>query len=132
MRLFFPLITTVLFSGCSLIPERWVVDTSVLSNQQQIGVVKTEAQESTKEIILYANTERLGKVEVGQSKVTVLEILGLPGKLDDDRAMADRDEEDGVIQQVLYLRTSTNDFKGLRALIFKADRLVGIGWSAVN
>ena len=132
MRLFFLLITAVLFSGCSLIPERWDIDTSILSTQEQADVAKTAIQESTKEIILYSNTERLAKVEIGQSKVKVFEILGLPEKLDDDKALANRDEEDGVAQEVLYLKTSTDNFQDVRALLFKADKLVGIGWSAVK
>ena len=74
----------------------------------------------------------LAKVELGQSKVKVLSILGPSANLDTNKFLADQYEKDRESYQLLYFRTSVDGVEDVRAFLFKADKWVGIGRSEVD
>ena len=78
------------------------------------------------------DSARLATVELGQSKVKVLSILWPSAKLDTSKFLADQYEEGGESHQLLYFRTSVDGVEDVRAFLFKADKLVGIGRSEVD
>lgn len=132
MRLILTLLVTLSLSGCSLIPESWNLYRSPLLFEVQMDRVETESQESPKKIVLQLVTERFAKVELGQSKVEVLEILGPSVNLDSSKILSNLHKKNGDSHEMLYFRTRVDGVEDIRALLFKADKLVGIGWSAVN
>ncbi len=85
-----------------------------------------------KEIVLELDADQLAKVEVGQTKDEVLEILGPSANVDDGETLADHYVKGGEVYDVLYFRAKVNGVEDIRALLFKANQLVGIGWSEVN
>ena len=87
---------------------------------------------TTNDIVLKLNTDQLAKVEVGQTKDEVLEILGPAANVDRGTTLADHYIKGGEVYDVLYFRAQVDGVEELRALLFKANQLVGIGWSEVD
>ncbi|MDC3032747.1 outer membrane protein assembly factor BamE [Litorivicinus sp.] len=87
---------------------------------------------TTNYTVLELNADQLAKVEVGQTKDEVLEILGPAANVDRGTTLADHYIKGGEVYDVLYFRAQVDGVEELRALLFKEDQLVGIGWSGVN
>ena len=82
--------------------------------------------------MLELDADRLAKVEVGQTKDEVLEILGPRANVDHGATLADHYIKGGEVYDVLYFRAQVDGVEELRALLFKANQLVGIGLSEVD
>jgi hypothetical protein len=123
-----------------MIPESWKFDTefwtseeeSVAAEEETVEAKAAEEAEPAKEIVLELVADQLAKVEVGQTKDEVLEILGPSANVDDGETLADHYVKGGEVYDVLYFRAKVNGVEDIRALLFKANQLVGIGWSEVN
>jgi hypothetical protein len=123
-----------------MIPESWKFDTefwtseeeSVAAEEETVEAKAAEKAEPAKEIVLELDADQLAKVEVGQTKDEVLEILGPSANVDDGETLADYYVKGGEVYDVLYFRAKVNGVEDIRALLFKANQLVGIGWSEVN
>ncbi|MEL0320583.1 MAG: hypothetical protein VXA68_01080 [Gammaproteobacteria bacterium] len=123
-----------------MIPESWKFDTefwtseeeSVAAEEETVEAKAAEKAEPAKEIVLELDADQLAKVEVGQTKDEVLEILGPSANVDDGETLADHYVKGGEVYDVLYFRAKVNGVEDIRALLFKANQLVGIGWSEVN
>jgi hypothetical protein len=123
-----------------MIPETWKFDTefwtseeeSVAAEEETVEAKAAEKAEPAKEIVLELDADQLAKVEVGQTKDEVLEILGPSANVDDGETLADHYVKGGEVYDVLYFRAKVNGVEDIRALLFKANQLVGIGWSEVK
>lgn len=140
MRLLIILLASFSLTACSMIPESWKFDTefwtseeeSVAAEEETVEAKTAEKEEPAKEIVLELDADQLAKVEVGQTKAEVLEILGPSANVDDGETLADHYVKGGEVYDVLYFRARVNGVEDIRALLFKANQLVGIGWSEVN
>ena len=140
MRLLIILLASFGLTACSMIPESWKFDTefwtseeeSVAAEEETVEAKAAEKAEPAKEIVLELDADQLAKVEVGQTKDEVLEILGPSANVDDGETLADHYVKGGEVYDVLYFRAKVNGVEDIRALLFKANQLVGIGWSEVN
>ncbi|MEK9555150.1 MAG: hypothetical protein VW352_02280 [Gammaproteobacteria bacterium] len=140
MRLLIILLASFSLTACSMIPESWKFDTefwtseeeSVAAEEETVEAKAAEKAEPAKEIVLELDADQLAKVEVGQTKDEVLEILGPSANVDDGETLADHYVKGGEVYDVLYFRAKVNGVEDIRALLFKANQLVGIGWSEVN
>jgi len=147
MRLLIILLASFSLTACSMIPETWKFDTEFWTSEEESVAAEeetVEAEEETveaepaekaepaKEIVLELDADQLAKVEVGQTKDEVLEILGPSANVDDGETLADHYVKGGEVYDVLYFRAKVNGVEDIRALLFKANQLVGIGWSEVN
>ena len=140
MRLLIILLASFSLTACSMIPESWKFDTefwtseeeSVAAEEETVEAKAAEKAEPAKEIVLEPDADQLAKVEVGQTKDEVLEILGPSANVDDGETLADHYVKGGEVYDVLYFRARVNGVEDIRALLFKANQLVGIGWSEVN
>jgi hypothetical protein len=140
MRLLIILLASFSLTACSMIPESWKFDTefwtseeeSVAAEEETVEAKTAEKEEPAKEIVLELDADQLAKVEVGQTKDEVLEILGPSANVDDGETLADHYVKGGEVYDVLYFRAKVNGVEAIRALLFKANQLVGIGWSEVN
>ena len=140
MRLLIILLASFSLTACSMIPESWKFDTefwtseeeSVAAEEETVEAKAAEKAEPAKEIVLEFDADQLAKVEVGQTKDEVLEILGPSANVDDGETLADHYVKGGEVYDVLYFRAKVNGVEDIRALLFKANQLVGIGWSEVN
>lgn len=132
MRLTLALLVMFSFSGCSLVSESWNFAGSSLLSEMQTDQMKTNSQEPPEVIVLSLDSARLATVELGQSKVKVLSILGPSANPDTSQSLADQYEKDGEPYELMYFRTSVDGVEDIRALLFKADKLVGIGRSEVD
>jgi hypothetical protein len=140
MRLLIILLASFSLTACSMIPETWKFDTefwtseeeSVAAEEETVEAKAAEKAEPAKEIVLELDADQLAKVEVGQTKDEVLEILGPSANVDDGETLADHYVKGGEVYDVLYFRAKVNGVEDIRALLFKANQLVGIGWSEVN
>lgn len=140
MRLLIILLASFSLTACSMIPESWKFDTefwtseeeSVAAEEETVEAKAAEKAEPAKEIVLELDADQLAKVEVGQTKDEVLEILGPSANVDNGEALADHYVKGGEVYDVLYFRAKVNGVEDIRALLFKANQLVGIGWSEVN
>jgi hypothetical protein len=140
MRLLIILLASFSLTACSMIPESWKFDTefwtseeeSVAAEEETVEAKTAEKEEPAKEIVLELDADQLAKVEVGQTKAEVLEILGPSANVDDGETLADHYVKGGEVYDVLYFRAKVNGVEDIRALLFKANQLVGIGWSEVN
>ena len=150
-------ISFILFSlsACSMLPETSKLD-SMLPNSLKFnfkfwgsdeekmvvesvvdGQLGSEADTTVevlpnKEIVPELDAEQLAQVEVGQTKQQVLEILGPSLGVDTGETLADHYVKDGEVYDVLYFRTNVSGVRDIRALLFKADQLIGIGWTTLN
>ena len=140
MRLLIILLASFSLTACSMIPESWKIGTdfwtseeeSVMAEKESVEAEPAEKVEPAKEIVLELDANQLAKVEVGQTKDEVLEILGPSANVDDGKTLADHYVKGGEVYDVLYFRAKVNGVEDIRALLFKANQLVGIGWSEVN
>ena len=140
MRLLIIILASFSLTACSMIPESWKFDTefwtseeeSVAAEEETVEAKAAEKAEPAKEIVLELDADQLAKVEVGQTKDEVLEILGPSANVDDGETLADHYVKGGEVYDVLYFRAKVNGVEDIRALLFKANQLVGIGWSEVN
>ena len=147
MRLLIILLASFSLTACSMIPESWKIGTdfwtseeesvtaekeSVTAEKESVEAEPAEKVEPAKEIVLELDANQLAKVEVGQTKDEVLEILGPSANVDDGQTLADHYVKGGEVYDVLYFRAKVNGVEDIRALLFKANQLVGIGWSGVN
>ena len=140
MRLLIILLASFSLTACSMIPESWKIGTdfwtseeeSVTAEKESVTAEPAEKVEPAKEIVLELDANQLAKVEVGQTKDQVLEILGPSANVDVGETLADHYVKGGEVYDVLYFRAKVNGVEDIRALLFKANQLVGIGWSGVN
>ena len=140
MRLIIILLASFSLTACSMIPESWKIGTdfwtsaeeSVEAEKESVEAEPAEKVEPAKEIVLELDANQLAKVEVGQTKDEVLEILGPSANVDNGETLADHYVKGGEVYDVLYFRAKVNGVEDIRALLFKANQLVGIGWSEVN
>jgi hypothetical protein len=161
MRLLIILLASFSLTACSMIPESWKIGTdfwtseeesvtaekesveaekesveaekeSVEAEKESVEAEPAEKVEPAKEIVFELDANQLAKVEVGQTKDEVLEILGPSANVDDGQTLADHYVKGGEVYDVLYFRAKVNGVEDIRALLFKANQLVGIGWSEVN
>ena len=133
MRLLIILLASSSLTACSMIPESWKFDTEFwTSEEESVEAEPAEKAEPAKEIVLELDANQLAKVEVGQTKDEVLEILGPSANVDDGETLADHYVKGGEVYDVRYFRAKVNGVEDIRALLFKANQLVGIGWSEIN
>jgi hypothetical protein len=147
MRLLIILLASFSLTACSMIPESWKIGTdfwtsaeesveaekeSVEAEKESVEAEPAEKVEPAKEIVLELDANQLAKVEVGQTKDEVLEILGPSANVDNGETLADHYVKGGEVYDVLYFRAKVNGVEDIRALLFKENQLVGIGWSEVN
>ena len=140
MRLLIILLASFSLTPCSMIPESWKIGTdfwtseeeSVMAEKESVEAEPAEKVEPAKEIVFELDANQLAKVEVGQTKDEVLEILGAPANAVHGATLADHYVKGGEVYDVLYFRAKVNGVEDIRALLFKANQLVGIGWSEVN
>ncbi len=145
MRLLIILLISFSLTACSMIPESWTSDMKFWTSDEDSAIAeptmeaahseeKTVVPEpaTTNDIVLELNADQLAKVEVGQTKVEVLEILGPATNVDRGTTLADHYIKGGEVYDVLYFRAQVDGVEELRAMLFKANQLVGIGWSEVD
>lgn len=154
MRLITIIFISLSLSACSMIPEASRLDSvfpeslkfdfkfwdsdeektvveSVIDGQSAEGVDTGEVL-SNKEIVPELDAGQLALVEVGQTKQQVLAILGPSADVGTGETLADHYVKDGEVYDVLYFRTNASGVKDIRALLFKSNQLIGIGWTALN
>jgi hypothetical protein len=139
MRLLIILLAFISLTGCSIIPESWKFDMEFWTSDNDSVAAETiekaeatEEEKPAKEIELEFNANQVAKVQVGQTKDEVLEILGPAVNVDHGVTLADHYVKGGEVYDVLYFRAEVNGVEDIRALLFKANQLIGIGWSEVN
>lgn len=136
MRLFIIALASFTMTACSAIPESWKFDTDFFSTTEDVSetvVVDDAAQDdAAQDEVAQFDTGLLAQIEVGQTKEQVLEILGPSVNVDSGVTLADHYVKGGEVYDVLYFRAEVDGVSEIRALLFKADRLVGIGWSDIN
>ena len=133
MRLITICLVTLTLSACSLLPESWKFETEFrIFDNETVEVEPTKEPEVEKEIVLKLDENQLAKIQVGQTKAEVLEILGPSADVDHGETLADHYVKGGEVYDVLYFRAKVGDVDDIRALLFKGDQLIGIGWSEVN
>jgi hypothetical protein len=120
MRVFTLICACLSLTACSMLPESWNLDQKYLVNDETVA---------TPPVITDVD---LSAVEVGQTKAQVLSILGPAAQVDDGMSLAEHYVKGGEIYDVLYFRGTHNGAEDIRALLFKADVLVGIGWSSIE
>ena len=153
MRLLIILLASFSISACSTIPGSWKLPTDLGSWKFDVDFWNSEKEslptesakdagltasksvknlESVKQIAIELDAKQVAKVQVGQTKDEVLEILGPAANVDHGVTLADHYVKGGEVYDVLYFRTKVNGVDDIRALLFKANQLIGIGWSEVN
>lgn len=145
MRLLIILLASFSLTACSTIPESWTFDMKFWTSDEAPAMAEptTDAGSSketvvapepatTNDTVLELNADQLAKVEVGQTKDEVLEILGPAANVDHGTTLADNYVKGGEVYDVLYFRAQVDGVEELHALLFKANQLVGIGWSEVD
>ena len=133
MRLMTICLAMLALSACSMLPESWKLETEFwTSDNETVDVEPAEDSEVEKEIILKLDENQLAKIQVGQTKAEVLEILGPSVNVDHGETLADHYVKGGEVYDVLYFRVTVGGVEDIRALLFKSNQLVGIGWSEIN
>ena len=145
MRLLTIFLAFFSLAACSTVPESWTFDMKFWTSDETPTVVESTMDAApseetvvapepaiTNDIVLKLNADQLAKVEVGQTKDEVLEILGPAVNVDRGTTLADHYIKGGEVYDVLYFRAGVDGVEELRALLFKANKLVGIGWSEVD
>ena len=133
MRLMTICLAMLALSACSMLPESWKFETEFwTSDKETVDVEPAEDSEVEKEIVLKLDENQLAKIQVGQTKAEVLEILGPSANVDHGETLADHYVKGGEVYDVLYFRATVGGVEDIRALLFKANQLVGIGWSEIN
>ena len=145
MRLLTILLVSLSLTACSMIPESWTFDMKFWTSDEDSAIAEPTMDASPSEatavvsepvtandVVLELDADRLAKVEVGQTKGEVLEILGPAANVDHGITLADHYIKGGEVYDVLYFRVQVDGVEELRALLFKANQLGGIGWSEVD
>ena len=133
MRLMTICLAMLALSACSMLPESWKFETEFwTSDNETVDVEPAEDSEVEKEIVLKLDENQLAKIQVGQTKAEVLEILGPSANVDHGETLADHYVKGGEVYDVLYFRATVGGVEDIRSLLFKGNQLVGIGWSEVN
>ncbi|MEC8126448.1 MAG: hypothetical protein VX064_02325 [Pseudomonadota bacterium] len=145
MRLLTIFLAFFSLTACSTVPESWTFDIKFWTSDEVPAVAEptTDASPSkekvvapepatTNDTVLELNADQLARVEVGQTKDEVLAILGPAANVDNGTTLADNYIKGGEVYDVLYFRAQVDGVEQLRALLFKANLLVGIGWSEVD
>ena len=133
MRLMTICLAMLALSACSMLPESWEFENEFwTSDNETVDVEPAEDSEAEKEVDLKLDENQLAKIQVGQTKAEVLEILGPSANVDHGETLADHYVKGGEVYDVLYFRVTVGGVEDIRALLFKANQLVGIGWSEVN
>ena len=133
MRLMTICLAMLALSACSMLPESWKFETELLtSDNGNVDVEPTQEPEGQKDIVLQFDENQLAKVQVGQTKAEVLEILGPSANVDYGEILADHYVKGGEVYDVLHFRANVGGIEAIQALLFKANQLVGIGLSEVN
>ena len=133
MRLMTICLAMLALSACSMLPESWEFENEFwTSDNETVDVEPAEDSEVEKEIVLKLDENQLAKIQVGQTKAEVLEILGPSANVDHGETLADHYVKGGEVYDVLYFRATVGGVEDIRALLFKGNQLVGIGWSEVN
>lgn len=133
MRLMTICLAMLALSACSMLPESWKFETEFwTSDNETVDVEPAEDSEVEKEIVLKLDENQLAKIQVGQTKAEVLEILGPSANVDHGETLADHYVKGGEVYDVLYFRATVGGVEDIRGLLFKANQLVGIGWSEIN
>ena len=145
MRLLTIFLAFFSLTACSTVPESWTFDMKFWTSDEAPAIAEptTDAAPSkekvvalelaiTNDTLLELNADQLARVEVGQTKDEVLEILGPATNVDRGTTLADHYIKGGEVYDVLYFRAQVDGVEELRALLFKANQLVGIGWSEVD
>ena len=145
MRLLIILLASFSLTACSMIPESWTFDMKFWTSDEDSAIAEptmdgppseetavVSEPVTANDVVLELNADRLAKVEVGQTKDEVLEILGPAANIDHGTTLADHYIKGGEVYDVLYFRAQVDGVEELRALLFKANQLVGIGWSEVD
>jgi len=120
MRVFTLICAFLSLTACSMLPESWNLDQKYLVNDEKVAAPPVISKVD------------LSAVEVGQTKAQVLSTLGPAAQVDDGTSLAEHYVKGGEIYDVLYFRGTHNGGEDIRALLFKADVLVGIGWSSIE
>jgi len=152
MRLLTTFLVSLILSACSMLPEtsklnsmfpeslkfdfqfwgsdkeRTVVESVIDMRSAGEAGTKVEA-ETNKEIVPEFDADQLARVEVGQTKKQILDLLGPSADVDTGETLADHYVKDGEVYDVLYFRTTVNGVEDIRALLFEDDQLIGIGWT---
>ena len=133
MRLMTICLAMLALSACSMLPESWKFETEFwTSDNETVDVEPAEDSVVEKEIVLKLDEDQLAKIQVGQTKAEVLEILGPSANVDHGETLADHYVKGGEVYDVLYFRATVGGVEDIQALLFKANQLVGIGWSEIN
>ena len=133
MRLMTICLAMLALSACSMLPESWKFETEFwTSDNETVDVESAEDSVVEKEIVLKLDEDQLAKIQVGQTKAEVLEILGPSVNVDHGETLADHYVKGGEVYDVLYFRATVGGVEDIQALLFKANQLVGIGWSEIN
>ena len=133
MRLMTICLAMLALSACSMLPESWEFENEFwTSDNETVDVEPAEDSEAEKEVDLKLDENQLAKIQVGQTKAEVLEILGPSVNVDHGETLADHYVKGGEVYDVLYFRVTVGGVEDIRALLFKSNQLVGIGWSEVN
>ena len=133
MRLMTICLAMLALSACSMLPESWEFENEFwTSDNETVDVEPAEDSVVEKEIVLKLDEDQLAKIQVGQTKAEVLEILGPSANVDYGETLADHYVKGGEVYDVLYFRVTVGGVEDIRALLFKSNQLVGIGWSEIN
>lgn len=133
MRLMTICLAMLALSACSMLPESWKFESEFwTSDNETVDVEPAEDSVVEKEIVLKLDENQLAKIQVGQTKAEVLEILGPSADVDRGETLADHYVKGGEVYDVLYFRVTVGGVEDIRALLFKSNQLVGIGWSEIN
>ena len=133
MRLMTICLAMLALSACSMLPESWEFENEFwTSDNETVDVEPAEDSEAEKEVDLKLDENQLAKIQVGQTKAEVLEILGPSVNVDHGETLADHYVKGGEVYDVLYFRVTVGGVEDIRALLFKSNQLVGIGWSEIN
>ena len=133
MRLMTICLAMLALSACSMLPESWEFENEFwTSDNETVDVEPAEDSEAEKKIDLKLDENQLAKIQVGQTKAEVLEILGPSANVDHGETLADHYVKGGEVYDVLYFRATVGGVEDIRSLLFKGNQLVGIGWSEVN
>ena len=133
MRLMTICLAMLALSACSMLPESWEFENEFwTSDNETVDVEPAEDSEAEKEVDLKLDENQLAKIQVGQTKAEVLEILGPSANVDHGETLADHYVKAGEVYDVLYFRATVGGVEDIRSLLFKGNQLVGIGWSEVN
>ena len=133
MRLMTICLAMLALSACSMLPESWEFENEFwTSDNETVDVEPAEDSVVEKEIVLKLDEDQLAKIQVGQTKAEVLEILGPSANVDHGETLADHYVKGGEVYDVLYFRATVGGVEDIQSLLFKGNQLVGIGWSDVN